>query len=175
MFAAAYAVNLLLTDEREPSVDDWQAAGHACGKAAAGIQSREFLPIAFVQAIPRWSAMLPPRNDRSDSITAARIRIQKKVYRAFKTLTEPNQRRKVVLMAYVSTPLERLQSELRFLDSAGNGLFDACVVDEDLNPFSNCRRALMNHLHDGKNGELRPLFAATATTDIAAWFRTSGR
>ena len=71
--------------------------------------------------------MLPPTNDRSDGCSAARLRIQKKTYRAFKTLTEPDRRRNILLMAYVATPVERLQRELCFLDAGGNGLFDACM------------------------------------------------
>ena len=139
LYAAAYAVDLLCTCEKEPSLDEWQTAGRACGKASGDIKSHELLPRAFVRAMPRWFAMLPPSNDRSDGCTAARVRIQKKTFRAFKTLTEPCQRRKVPTMPYVAYPLERLQRELSCLDSTGNGLYDLCCFDDDLNMFTKCR------------------------------------
>ena len=104
--------------------------------------------------------MLPPTNDRNDGCSAARLRIQKKTYRAFKTLTEPDRRRKILLMACVATPVERLQRELCFLDGAGNGLFDACMYSDDLNPFSKCRRTLIRNLRAGKAGEYASLFAS---------------
>ena len=158
LFATAFEVNLMLCQMVEPSLDDWQTCGRACGRASLGIHCHDLLPRSFVKALPKRSDMLPPSNDRSDSISAARVRIQKKTYRAVKTLTEPDQTRKVLLMTYVAWPLERLQVELSFLDSTGNGLFDACAYADDLNPFSKCRRSLIQMLRDGKDGELAPLF-----------------
>ena len=55
-YAAAYAVDLLCTREKEPSLDEWQAAGRACGKASGGVRCHELLPRAFVWAVPRGSA-----------------------------------------------------------------------------------------------------------------------
>ena len=162
LYAAAFGVDLLCTREKEPCIDDWQTSGRACGKATAGIQCHELLPRSFVRAMPSWSSMLPPSNDRSDGCTAARNRIQNKTFRALKTLTEPAQRRKVLTMTYVAWPLERMQRELGFLDSAGNGLYDVCSFNDDLNVFAKCRRTIMKHMRDGKNGELGSLFQGLA-------------
>ena len=158
LYAAAYGIDLLCTKEKEPSLDDWGTAGRACGKIAGAIQCHELLPRSFVRALPRWSAMLPPSNDRSDGATQARIRIQKKTFRAFKTLTEAGQRKKLILMAYVTYPIERLQRELCFLDAAGNGIFDAVAFDDDLNMFLKCRRTLIDNLSSGKDGVFASLF-----------------
>ena len=88
LFATAFEVNLMLCQMVEPSLDDWQTCGRACGRASLEIHCHDLLPRSFVKALLKWSDMLPLSNDRSDSISAARVRIQKKTYRAVKTLTE---------------------------------------------------------------------------------------
>ena len=104
--------------------------------------------------------MPPPSNDRTDGCTQARIGTQKNTFRAFKALTEPAQRKTVLLMTYVAYPIERLQRELCFMDAAGNGLLDTVAFDDGPNCFLTSRRTLIDNLRSGKDGALSALFAS---------------
>ncbi len=60
---------------------------------------------------------------------------------------------RILLMAWNSTPLERMGAEFQYLDSAGKGLWD-CVFDDSLNPIYKCRCALAELERNGKHGPM---------------------
>ena len=118
MVAALIEVDLLLSHESEPSVNDWGSMGSAIGKIACGLLVHDILPRVFHHALPSWSSMGPAENDHAaDNIQAYRIRIQKKSWRASKALSEPHRRKKMLLLRWVAWPVERLQSEFEWLDN----------------------------------------------------------
>ena len=103
--------------------------------------------------------MLPQNNGHAtESAERERVRVQKKSWRASKVLANEQDRlTHIKLLTWTTTALERLQSELTFLDTRGKGLYDTVFADQ-LNPFFKCRMTLANMLHGGKEGPLRSLF-----------------
>ena len=96
-------------------------------------------------------------NDHAaDNVQAYRIRIQKKSWRASKALSELHRRKKMLLLCWVAWPVERLQSELEWLDNNGKGLLDV-AFDDLCNPFFKARVALSQLVHDAPRGRFKSL------------------
>ena len=152
MVAALIEVDHLLAHEPEPSVDDWGSMGSAMGKIACGLLVHDILPRVFHHALPSWSSMGPAENDHAaDNVQAYRIRIQKKLWRASKILSEPHRRKKMLLLCWVAWPVERLQSELEWLHNHGKGLVEV-AFDDFCNPFFKARVDLSQLVHDAQRG-----------------------
>ncbi len=167
LYAAAIAVDLLQSrDVAIPSADDWGSCGEAVGRSACGILAHNILHQAFERALPNWDEMLPndrpegeaPNDDADINGLPARLKVQKKAWRARCVLRDATKSEDIVLMAWMGSPVERLISVVQHLDSAGKGLFDA-VLDTDLNPFRACRKELAELVHQGAKGPMEPVFA----------------
>ena len=92
----------------------------------------------------------------NDGIAIARLRIQRKSWRCRLTLTEPKRRLKVALFAWLAPPVERLQSELAWVDGCSRAFYDI-VFQDAINPVVKCRRSLAALLHYGPDGPLKPV------------------
>ena len=72
-----------------------------------------------LRALIPASAMLPPINDRDDDAAAAKKEfIQRKSYKTKKFMESDDRRLHVVLLCFIAWVVERLQSELEWLDAA---------------------------------------------------------
>ena len=117
MYGAAVEVDILVSDEKEPSLDEWGSCGQTCGKIACGILCHNVLPRAHPLALPTWSSMQPADVGAAvaaDRVDAMRIRVQKKSWRCSKVLHDQARRQKVCLLAWNTCPVERLGSELQY-------------------------------------------------------------
>ena len=93
----------------------------------------------------------------SDSMSMHRATVQKKTCRLRCVLRSEPRRFQVALLSWLAAPVELLQSELIWLDQAGNGLYDIMIEDE-LNPVYTCRKRLQQLRHAGERGPLKPLY-----------------
>ena len=96
-------------------------------------------------------------NANSDAVEKARARVQKKSWRARQLFEEPARRHRLILLAFCTTPVERLQAEITYLDTKSKGLYDA-VLQSGLNPISKCLKRLAEMQYDARNGVLVFLF-----------------
>ena len=161
MFSSACDIDLLCTRQEEPSVDDWFTAGDASGAVTGGVMVHGSLQWCFADALPNWAAMLPANNDDShatDACEKMRQRVQKKSWRASMVLGDSTRKQRIGILAFGAWPVERLQSELTHLDGQRNAIFDCNAFEDSLNPFHKARVSLAKILHEGKSGELSPLF-----------------
>ena len=107
--------------------------------------------------------MEPPNDNRvqdADDFNGqpSRLKVQKKACRARCVLRDDQKRLDIVLTCWLGAPLERLSSELQWLDEVGKGLYDI-VFDDSLNPFYMCRCRLAALVANGVAGALKPVFA----------------
>ena len=161
MFACCCEVDLLCGNEPNVSSDDWGTCGSAIGKIGLGCVCHSLLPTSFREALPDWTAMKPAAetNDNEDDVQAERLVVQKKSWRTFKVLESRESQFDLILMAWTTAPVERLMSELAWLDRGERGLWDsACFLDQ-LNPIFNCKTALAALVHGGERVDKDPFWA----------------
>ena len=118
------------------------------------------LPNCYAIALSSWSSMMPANAEavaNSDAVEKARARVQNKSWRAKKVFEEPTRRHRFILLAFCTTPVERLQAEMTYLDTKSKGLYDA-VLESGLNPISKCLKRLAELHYDARNGVLMFLF-----------------
>ena len=176
MAASANDVDLMCCRCKEPSLDDWGSAGIVSGKAGAGILVHELLPQAYANALPSWSSMIPPSQQNVEDapgIEQQRARIQKKSWRAHLVLESWPKQRSILLLCWCTPPIERLQSELAWLDSRSNGLFDV-IFNDNLNPVHKAQQAVQELQQQGSSGGLKYLLDAVDPSLRADLLEESG-
>ena len=102
-------IDLLIADQKEPSLDDWGSAGACAGRASIGIMAHQVLPRVYVRALPSWSRMHPSQtilHQDSERCDAERIRVQKKSWRARLALTESDRMLAVLLLTCCAYPVD---------------------------------------------------------------------
>ena len=91
------------------------------------------------------------------SVQWARLRIQKKSWRAKMVLSDRKRQEKMLLLCYCTPPIERMQSYLTYADSCSRCLWDI-TFDDALNPFFTCRKGLAALQRSGTDGRMAPVF-----------------
>ena len=170
MEAAAVEVDILCSREKEPSVDDWGSCGVTVGKVSCGMLCHNLLPQSYRIGLPSWASMHAENDVPSassddpsrDACDAFRKRIQKKSWRAKLCLEEDVRRNKILALCWCAWPVERLRSELEWLDGAGKGLLDAVGHDAKANPFLKAAKSISSLLRDLPGGDADQLLCATS-------------
>ena len=160
LFSSGCEIDLCCAKQGNVSVDDWGTGGVACGRVSGGIMVHRALPKSFTDALPTWSSMMPAeaQNSRGEACEKMRIKIQRKSWRTNVFFSSWDTEKQVLTLCWTAWPVERLMSELQFLDTQHNGLLDCVTFADDLNPFWKAKYSLSKQLHEGMAGDLKPLF-----------------
>ena len=92
-----------------------------------------------------------------DAVERARLKVQKKSWRAKCVLSEDIRRQKMMLLCFTTHPIERLAAEITHSDGKERRLWDV-VFSDNLNPFVKCRKSLAKLQRDGAGVLLAPMF-----------------
>ena len=166
MFAAAMGVDLLQSKDSTISIDDWFSTSEAAALTSLGIMCSDILMQVFDIALPTWGDMAPP-NDQpigrsTDGATAARMRIQKKTWRAKCFLSSDRDKESCVLLTYNGVAVEHLMHRLDYMDQRPGGLWE--LPFPTTSPFTVCQRFLARvvTLGDQPGGVLWTVFRTFA-------------
>eukprot|EP00959_Pyramimonas_sp_CCMP1952_P227961 4766827-Pyramimonas_sp.AAC.1 len=104
----------------------------------------------FKDALPNWSPMNAPVAGQGNGAEEQRKKNQRKAWRAKKVLTCESKRLAVCSMAFMASPLERLQEELTHGDMTnGKKLLLDVFEEKNSNPFYLCRARLARLMDSG--------------------------
>jgi len=151
MFAAAMGIDLLQSKDSSISIDDWFSTSEAAAATSLGIMCSSILQQVFDIAMPTWGAMAPPNDQpigRSmDGASAARMRIQKKTWRAKCFLSHTEDKISCVLLTYLGVAVEHLMLRLDHMDQRPGGLWE--LPFPKTSPFTVCQRFLARAVQRG--------------------------